>query len=710
MAGVSVAPTPPSLIRLRQDLKLTSGPPLENGAPTWTLHDPVRNLFFRIGRLEFAMLNHWRSTTPEKLLAAMHDSMTLAVTLQDIQLFNTFLSNNLLALPDSPESLALLRLRVQKKNAGGLTWLLKNYLFFRLPLFKPDRFLDVTLPFARLFVSNWFLFFLLGIGLFGIFQVMRQWQVFIHTFPYFFSTSGLIYYGITLFITKLFHELGHSYTAKFYGLHVPTIGIAFLVLWPVLYSDSSEAWRLKSKKARIHIVIAGIAVELGLALLATFLWAFLPDGPLRSSCFIMATVTWISSLFINLSPFFRFDGSYLLSDMWEMPNLHSRAFALGKWQIRKSFLGLNRPCPENLPAQKRRLIIAFAYCTWIYRLLVFLGIALMVYHFFVKVVGIALFIVELFYFLTLPIYKECHMWWKMRREIGVNLRPAVSFFFPVAMLLLLFVPIDTMVRVPALLKPGVPYKIYPPISAQLVKVGVTEGSSVQQGELLFELTSPRLAFSITSLEIKTEMLKVQLQRLNQKSDLLEQRHVIQQKLTSALTELTGYLKQKQQLQIRAPIKGTVRDLAPGLVVGTSVNSNRLMAIVTTTETTLIEGFPDENQRARIIVHGQAKFYPESGDFTPLSCRTRSINQTGESLLDEPYLASIYGGEIAVRLNNNRLISEKSLYRVILEPIEGQQALPNRIQPGTLVMNGKPESIAGRALQKFFAVIIRESGF
>ena len=37
-----------------------------------------------------------------------------------------------------------------------------------------------------------------------------------------------------------------------------------------------------------------------------------------------------------------------------------------------------------------RLLIAFAFATWIYRLVVFLGIALLVYHFFLKVVGIFL--------------------------------------------------------------------------------------------------------------------------------------------------------------------------------------------------------------------------------------------------------------------------------------------------------------------------------
>jgi putative peptide zinc metalloprotease protein len=39
---------PVSLPRLRQELELLPGPKTPEGVPTWTLHDPVRNLFFQL--------------------------------------------------------------------------------------------------------------------------------------------------------------------------------------------------------------------------------------------------------------------------------------------------------------------------------------------------------------------------------------------------------------------------------------------------------------------------------------------------------------------------------------------------------------------------------------------------------------------------------------------------------------------------------------
>lgn len=46
--------------------------------------------------------------------------------------------------------------------------------------------------------------------------------------------------------------------------------------------------------------------------------------------FLLATTTWIWTLAINASPFMRFDGYFLLSDLTGLPNLHERCFALAR--------------------------------------------------------------------------------------------------------------------------------------------------------------------------------------------------------------------------------------------------------------------------------------------------------------------------------------------------------------------------------------------
>ena len=78
------------------------------------------------------------------------------------------------------------------------------------------------------------------------------------------SWQGLIGYAVALAIAKVFHELGHAFTATHYRVRVAHMGVAFLVLWPMLYTDTGESWRLRSHRQRLAISVDG-----NLALLAS---------------------------------------------------------------------------------------------------------------------------------------------------------------------------------------------------------------------------------------------------------------------------------------------------------------------------------------------------------------------------------------------------------------------------------------------------------
>ena len=67
-------------------------------------------------------------------------------------------------------------------------------------------------------------------------------------------------------------------------------------------------------------------------------------------------------------------------------------------------------------------MIVFAFAAWIYRLTVFLTIALAVYHFFFKALGVILLAVELGWFVVLPIMSELKVWWKRRVEVPLARR------------------------------------------------------------------------------------------------------------------------------------------------------------------------------------------------------------------------------------------------------------------------------------------------
>jgi len=128
------------LPNIRDDLQLLPGPPLENGFPTWTLYDPVRHRFYRIGWAEFELLARWHLNDAEQVVARVHQETTLGPGPGDIEALKRFLSDNCLLEPRDPDILNHLKAKSVRDKGGVFTWLLRHYLFIRIPLSHPDRF------------------------------------------------------------------------------------------------------------------------------------------------------------------------------------------------------------------------------------------------------------------------------------------------------------------------------------------------------------------------------------------------------------------------------------------------------------------------------------------------------------------------------------------------------------------------------------------
>ena len=322
------------LLPLREEIAIFPGPTALDGSPSWTLHDPSCNRFYRLGWPEFEMLSRWDAGSVAALTARVEAETTLQVEKDDVDDLVRFLFSYDLLRASSPEATAHLVKKADRQRGTWARWLLHNYLFIRIPLLRPDRFLSLTYPYLRWIFTPLVAAIVVAIGLVGLVRVTRQWDVFLGTFVDMFSVQGAIGFGITLGCLKCLHELGHASTAKRFGCRVPTMGLALLVMVPVLYTDVNESWKLASRKQRLAIrSCRRHHLELGPAPRSPmFAWVALPNGPARSVAFLVATSTWVTTVLINLSPFMRYDGYYVLSDWLEMPNLHTRAFS--RWRNR----------------------------------------------------------------------------------------------------------------------------------------------------------------------------------------------------------------------------------------------------------------------------------------------------------------------------------------------------------------------------------------
>lgn len=706
----SAGATPEPLPALREDLKLLPGPPALDGSATWNVFDPVRNRYFRIGHAAFELLSRWGEGRPDALLARLHAETTLRTTQAELDTFIRFLRSHNLVRGAGAAQVEEYRRQAGAARRSLATRLLHGYLFFRIPLVRPDRFLDATLRFVQPLYTRAFLALVLAIGGAGLFLAARQWDRFVHTFLHFFSTEGLVYYAAALAATKVLHELGHAYTAKRYGCRVPTMGVAFLVLWPVLYTDTSDAWRLTARRQRLAIGAAGMTAELAVALVATFLWSFLADGPARSAAFFLATASWVMTLTINLSPLMRFDGYYLLSDWLGIENLQERAFALARWRLRELLFGLGDPPPETFPPRLRRILIGYAYAAWIYRFVLFLGIALVVYHLFFKLLGLFLFAVEIGWFIVRPVWHELRDWWQRRERLRLNAHAAATLGLLAAGIALLAIPWQGHIELPALQRAARYAVLYPETAAQLAEINARRDQPVRAGDVLFRLTSPEIDNQLRQRESSIALLNLKIRRQAGSEEDLQNLRVLEQELAADLAARAGLLERRERLEVRAPFDGVLMDVTEALRPGLWMAKNQPLARLVAPGEGEAIAYVREPDLDAIRTGARARFYPEDLTLAPVDAVVTMVDTASVKTLDQPYQASVYQGEIATEERpDGTLAPVDAVYRVRLS-VAADADLPDRVVRGAVRVEAEGLSALQRLWRTVAAVVIRESGF
>lgn len=698
------------LSALRQDLKLLPGSHDEDGAPRWLLHDRVRNSYFTLTADALDLIRHWQPGRTLDEMGAYLAEQGLEHDPEEIRAFNDFLIANHLVLARSEAASDSFAQRKRDGRQGLWRWLLHNYLFIRIPLLRPDPWLTRLAPMLSWLFTTTAHRVVLLLGIIGGVLVLRQWDSFSATFLYFFSLEGIALYGLTLVLVKSAHEMGHALVSCRLGCRVASMGVAFLVMLPVLYTDTTDAWRLRSRRDRLRIVTAGVRTELYLALIATFLWGVLPDGALRSAAFFVATTSWITSVLVNISPFLRFDGYYAFSDLLGVENLQQRAFALGRWRLRRWLWGLDDPLPEPMPRPRARLLTGYAWGTWIYRFFLFLGIALLVYHFFFKVLGIVLFIVEMLWFIAMPVIKELKVWRERRADFHWTPLRLIGWSVPLVLLLWALLPLSVDVHVPAVLKSARSQQLFAPESAQVVQVNIRVGDRVEEGQVLLQLSSPELDQQLGQMREQRHLVELKLSRQSTSLDDKAAQAVNRERLQQLNEQLAGLQQRQESLVVRAPFAGEIiarEQMMPRQWVG---QDQPLLSLVDASELT-VEGLVHERDLNLLTPGQDGLFIAGSGEHAGLIAQLSRIDISAVAVLPYPELGSEAGGPIAVRTQGERLIPEAAHYRVLarLEGITNQASVHVR-QPGILILSGEPRSALVYQLQRVVALFIRESGF
>jgi len=706
MRDVSIDEPLAALPPIRSDLDLIPAGRSKNGARLWSIFDRLGNKFYRISWLEFEILSRWHLQDPEKIILDVLRSTTLQASIDDVARIYQFLLQNHLIEISSTEQVAQLMLQ-KESQIKGAKWLLKSYLFFRIPLVRPDAFLtslsNVT---SWLFTKTFLITMLVCMGV-GAALVARDFNSFIEGFSIIQSPIGAMMVVLVLVFAKIVHELGHGLASKHYGCKVPLMGVAFIVLWPILWTDTTDAWRLKERKKRLLIDSGGMIAELSLAAISSILWAVSPEGTFKMAMHLLAGTTWVMTLLVNLNPFMRFDGYYILSDLCDIPNLQNRSFRIARQMLRKIFFNIPPTETESFSQKEKRWMAAYAVGTWVYRLFLFLGIALIVYHFFFKSLGLFLMIVEIWWFILRPIVNEVKQWPELVKKMPSKKRSYLTAMLCCLALFIIFVPFERSLVVPAMIKASLEMPLLSPTEARLQKRDITSGQNVEKDQKLFELSSPELDYELKMTEISVRQQEQEYRQQSLKSTGYTDAKILKQALKKNRLHYRALQEQKNKLSVYTRHDGVVFDVPEHLVEGSWVKSHEFLGMFSSGVPYGI-AYVQEKDIERVIPNTKATFFSKNNHQPAVDVILERVGKTSVEFLREPELASLNGGEIKVfRGNGKNLVPATTLYQLSFEVTRPNQDFFKHQLSGYIVLPVSAESIAKQWYRKIASVLIRE---
>ncbi len=696
------------------------------GKPQWVIHDSGRNKFFIIGLVEYEIIKRWSLGQADLLVEAVNKETTLNIELSDVENFAKFLQNNYLIQQTGYQIYNRAKEQNIFKNDSWWHWLINYYLFFKVPLLHPDHFLTKTQFIGKWLFSRKMGYLMIVLAIIALYQLSMRWDEFTHTFPTIFTWQGFFYYFIAYSVCKLLHELGHAYQCKEYGVPVPALGIAFLVFWPVLYTDTTLSWSLKSNQ-RMRIALAGILVETYITIIAALIWSNVHNQIIQTICYVTITINWIASLLINVSPFMRFDGYYVLADYLKIPNLQPRAFALARWQIRHWLFHWPDPPPEQFTPRMHRLLVAYSFVTWLYRLFIYFGIALLVYHFFIKVVGIILFSIELYYFILGPVVREIQTWIYFKEKFSFNLRTKITTFLMIFLCLIFFLPINETVKLPGTLSylhefliapdDGIIENTVPPI-----------GTKIKANQPIVKINSPDLNHQLEQTQLEYNKWVEELRRASINTTFSNQKNILLSHIHEEQAKYSKLINEHNKLTLTVPFNGVIVDVEPDLLPGTAVPKGAWIGDIISPDQVEVEAFVSQVDVNNLHPGLTGHFYPAdiSEPIVPVTVRTIEIvnssklicsystelkqNKKENVVVETPcYHISELGGDIAAFLTEEaEYVPVDSMFRVVLT-VQKKTTI-SHIQRGTVILKTEPVSYADRVFYNFKTLFIKQSGF
>jgi putative peptide zinc metalloprotease protein len=240
-------------------------------------------------------------------------------------------------------------------------------------------------------------------------------------------------------------------------------------------------------------------------------------------------------------------------------------------------------------------------------------------------------------------------------------------------------------------------------------VSVKPGQGVEPGQVMLTLDSPELRHQLGLAQARAQQLAWQVEQQAFDARLQEQGATLRQRRDAAREELAGVQALVAQLQLRAAFSGKVVSLDPSQLPGEWVPRGERLVQIASPQGVKVEAYVSEDALPRISVGSTARFVADEPGQPHIDCAVDSIDRIAIIELDQPALASPFGGPIAASVNKSGVVAPRDAhFRVRLNQCQGIAHTP-RERIGSVVIGRAYRSFAGEWLRHLAAAVQRDAG-
>jgi len=316
-------------------------------------------------------------------------------------------------------------------------------------------------------------------------------------------------------------------------------------------------------------------------------------------------------------------------------------------------------------------------------------------------------VVEIGWFIVLPIAREAMVWWRRRWDLSWNGASVRTLLGVLTTVLILCVPIRHSISLPAVLVQARVQGVYAAQAAVIGSVVLHEGQTVAAGAVLAHLDSPDLDYQLQAAEAEEAALRWQVEQQPFDDDLRRAGPALRKRWETVRETVVGLRAQVEQLTLRAPFDGRITDVNADLRAGVWLKSGERLFDIIGGVGVKGEGLVEESELARVHQGATADFVADLPELGLFRCRVSGIDHVNLTAMDTPYAASIYGGPIPSRADHSgAVLPLASTFRVSFDHCTTGGSVAQET-PGRVLIHGPGESVARYVTLRVMAIIMKE---